>query len=445
MKLFLKKILLFFNFQINKISEKEKIYSKYFFLGEKQDLNENIKKYPYCHLFEYEKFSFLLNAHSKQINKSLNLYFKKKKMWETSEGELLNNFDFVPSYIFTGSIGLYNALFSLLLAYKYGLRKKREIICIVPKNAKLNNNCLASYFKKYVRLIETSEKNFFLLKKAMPIGQLLEFEDNAVRIDEARNFINQRIKAKKFKFRLTSKHEKIGNKNLRKIGIKNNKKFVTLHIRQYGWRNETRKKSNEKHRTPNPENYLPAIKEIIRKGYKVILVGNNNYHFPKIKNFYNYADSTIKSDIMDVYLAAKAKFCVANSSGFYPISKIFGTPVLLVDAPSHTDYLHLDEQDMYLPRLFCKEGNNKKELNLKNFKYPLNSLYSDLHFKKLKMRFIENSPDELKDAVKEMFNKKRESLLQKKFKRDLSNFFQKEKYLPYAKLPHTFLEKYYRA
>ena len=41
-----------------------------------------------------EKFSFLLDAHSKQINKSLNLYFKKKKMWETSEGELLNNFDF---------------------------------------------------------------------------------------------------------------------------------------------------------------------------------------------------------------------------------------------------------------------------------------------------------------------------------------------------------------
>ena len=32
----------------------------------------------------------------------------------------------------------------------------------------------------------------------------------------------------------------------------------------------------------------------------MILVGNNNYKFKRIKNFVNYADSEFKSDSMDI-------------------------------------------------------------------------------------------------------------------------------------------------
>ena len=81
------------------------------------------------------------------------------------------------------------------------------------------------------------------------------------------------------------------------MGIKKNEKFVTLHIRQFGWRGETKQNTNENFRTPSVSNYIDTIKYLTQKKIKVILVGNNNYKFEKIKNFINYSNSKFKNNI----------------------------------------------------------------------------------------------------------------------------------------------------
>ncbi len=277
---------------------------------------------------------------------------------------------------------------------------------------------------------------------------ITEINNKFVRIAEARNIILQKVKKKKiFQFKITKKHENFGRRTLRKIGLNSSKDwFVTLHIRQYGWRGETIKNTNEKHRTPNPGNYIPAINEITSKGGNVILVGNNNYNFPKIKNFFNYANSSIKSEIMDIYLAANSKFCIGNSSGFFTIAQYFGTPVLLTDGPSHTDYFTLHERDIYLPRIIFKKNIDQKKvkINLRMFDYPLNSLYSDNHFERLNLDFRENTPEEIRQAVLEMLNRSvNSSSLQNKFKRDLNKILKKNNLIAFADLPDYFLKKHY--
>lgn len=437
MKTILKKILLHLRYVLKKISLEEKNYLEYFFF-KKGKLNKLRKKYPNCHLFELENFKRLLESHSKKIFNSLEDYQKKKTNWVDKK----KNFDLIPNNVFLGSIGNYSSLYTLLLANKAKLRKEKKIRCFIPKNSKINNTALASYFKNYVQVLKKKE-SIWSLKKQIPLGVILELENKSVRIDEARNFINQKLNRKKPLFKISKKHETIGNSFFKQIGFRSTDWFVTLHLRQFGWRGEKINNSKEFHRTPKPENYISAIKEISSLGGKVFLVGNNNFNFPRIKNFYNYSDSPFASYALDVYLAAKAKFCIANSSGFYPIAKYFGTPVLLTDGPSHTDYLNLTEEDMYLPRIIFNKKSNRKKLELKIFEYPLNSLYSDTHFKKLNLGYKENTPNDILQATVEMIKKPKKSYLQKKFKKELLKVFKKYNYVPYANLPNAFLKKNY--
>ena len=83
--------------------------------------------------------------------------------------------------------------------------------------------------------------------------------------------------------KLKKDHLKNGISILRKMGVKNNEKFITLHIRQLGWRGENISNSTEIFRTPNVENYIQAIEYLTKLNFKVILVGNNNYKFKKLR------------------------------------------------------------------------------------------------------------------------------------------------------------------
>ncbi len=435
-----------FNFNLKKLSDREKDYYKYFFLGIKHNLKFLRKKYKDCHLYEFENFQNLLNLQSIKIFKSLKEYSKKRKKWFLSQSQGKKNFEFIPSWMFIGSIGNYNTLFTLLLFYKFKLKKKKKLYCEIPANTKFNNYALASYFLKYVNLVK-KKQTISSLKKELPLGTIIEMGNSFIRINEARNFVNQKIKKKQFKFKISKEHKIFGTKMLKNNGItvNDNEWFVTLHIRQYGWRGENKQNTNEKHRTPNPGNYIPAINEITERGGKVFLVGNNSFNFPKIKNFINYANSPIKSDKMDVYLAANSRFCIANLSGFWPIAKFFGTPVLLTDSPSHTNYLELDAKDMYLPRLIYQKKDYKKKnkLNLKMFEYPLNSLYSDTHFIRRNLNFIENTSEEIRQATVEMLQRGNNTKLQNKFKKKLNKVLKKNKQVAFANLPNHFLQHHF--
>jgi len=232
--------------------------------------------------------------------------------------------------------------------------------------------------------------------------------------------------------------------------LKKKDKFVTLHIRQLGWRGENLRNSSSLHRTPNSANYIEAIKFLTNKGIKVILVGNNKFSFPKIKNFINYSNSKFRSDFMDVYLAAKSIFCIANTSGYFCVAKYFGTPVLLADGPEHSDYLTLTTRDMYLPRLFKKRDG--KVIPLRDcFKYPLNSIYHTKKFEELSIDVIENNSRDIKEAVREMLYKPRRKPLTKLQKKFVINFNKNStiygsnfKLKAFANIPDFFLKQNYK-
>ena len=100
---------------------------------------------------------------------------------------------------------------------------------------------------------------------------------------------------------------------------------------------------------------------------------------------------------------------------------------------------------------YSNQKKNDKYVNLvKSFSYPLNSLHHDTSFEKIGLEFIENTSQEISDAVQEMIHKhilkkgpKKISKLQQKFKLKF-NKENNNKHVclkAFANLPESFLRK----
>ena len=101
------------------------------------------------------------------------------------------------------------------------------------------------------------------------------------------------------------------------------------------------------------------MKFITKQGGWVIRVGDKSMsNLPKMKNVIDYANENIKSELMDIFLAAKSKFCVGTDSGYFRIPRFFGVPVLLTNTINHLIYYSLKSKDLYLPKLVKRNSDN---------------------------------------------------------------------------------------
>ena len=177
-------------------------------------------------------------------------------------------------------------------------------------------------------------------------------------------------------------------------------------MREKGYRNETIKNDKESFRNSNPDNYIDAIKFVTAQGGWAIRVGDKSMsNLPKMENVIDYANENIKSEFMDIFLAAKSKFCVGTDSGYFRVPRFFGVPVLLTNCAHNMIYYSLKSEDLYLPKLIKRKSDNTILKLDELFSDPFVLFHSDEHFKNFGYTTIDNKSDEIKNAVSEMMKK----------------------------------------
>ena len=77
-----------------------------------------------------------------------------------------------------------------------------------------------------------------------------------------------------------------------------------------------------------------AAEELAKRGYYVFRMGVNVLKPLKSSNskVIDYANLQIRSDFMDIYLAAKCSFCVSTFAGFDEICHDFRKPLVYTNA-----------------------------------------------------------------------------------------------------------------
>lgn len=382
------------------------------------------RDYPY---FYWERYKVAIQLGEKNCISYLNNYSQKRKEWVKKNLSKFLNIEFVEEKVTAGSFGNIYYLYSLLLANELKLRDKKKIF-LYSKN-KATNEALFEYFKDYLvvtsDLKKISSENLIVEKLNCHLGSAMEIEGNFLQPSIAQNIIIKKNEEKKIKlFHLKKEHYIKGENYLNKMGLKKNNWYVTLHVRDKNYRLFEK---NENFRNADINDYIPAINEIVNAGGFVFRVGHvGSKQLPKIKGLIDYANSEDKSEILDIFLGATSKFCIATSSGYYIIPSFFSVPILMTNCPQHSVFFELTSNDIYLPRIFKSSTDNKMIKIAKIFQPPYNNLFSDKLFEQFNLDVVKNTQNEIRLATKEiidrLFNdKKKQSDLQFKINKKIEH------------------------
>lgn len=239
--------------------------------------------------------------------------------------------------------------------------------------------------------------------------------------------------------------KKEGNECLQRLGVPAGAWYVCLHVRDQGF-HQNWDKAHPSARNANIDNYLPAAREIVKRGGFVIRMGDKS--MKKLVNeqgIIDYPHSEYKSQFMDVFLCATAKFFIGTNSGLGLVPPIFGVPCAL------TNWIPIGipqwyPRDIYIPKLIYS---NQLKRNL-TFDEMLHTNAGWIQFEESMaaqgLVAIPNTEEDIMDVVVEMLEREtghstanEASLLkQRSFEKmiEISNSFVG------ARIGHKFLEKY---
>ena len=111
-------------------------------------------------------------------------------------------------------------------------------------------------------------------------------------------------------------------------GLGDGDRIVTLHCRGTGFRVDRRHDL----RNVDIETYLPALRLLADRGYKIVRLGDKSMKaLPPMPGVIDYARSKLKSPELDVLLPAIADFHIGSSSGLSLVPLLYGTPTLYLN------------------------------------------------------------------------------------------------------------------
>ena len=199
---------------------------------------------------------------------------------------------------------------------------------------------------------------------------------------------------------------KEGNAALRELGVPADAWFVCLHVRESSFKQEQGFNSVEGVLSADIGTYLPAIRAVIERGGWVIRIGDRKMRpFSPMPGVIDYAHSSLKSARMDVFLLGACRFFIGTSSGPAYVPPLFGVPCVL------TNWLPagqrpFNSRDIYIPRLY-RAGSPPRPLSFGEMMAPpVGCAPGYVYADELGLAPIPNTPEEIREVVSEMLDRR---------------------------------------
>lgn len=133
----------------------------------------------------------------------------------------------------------------------------------------------------------------------------------------------------------TEEEERLGRQLLLTLGLPPDAEWVCIHNRDSAYLEKTfqRRFSYHDYRDYNIESMLAAAEELAARDYYVFRMGAIVKDEMPSSNtrIIDYANSTLRSDFLDIYLLARSKFFLGNDSGIYGVPLIFRRPIAMTN------------------------------------------------------------------------------------------------------------------
>ncbi len=194
-----------------------------------------------------------------------------------------------------------------------------------------------------------------------------------------------------------------GEAQLRALGIPEGAWFVCVHSREGGyapgheWANS--------YRNTSITDYLEAMRAIVAHGGWCVRVGDPTMRpLDPMPGVVDYARSSSKSDWMDLFLCARCRFFLGNSSGLYGLAGIFGKPSALSNMTPLGSAYSPFPGDISIPKLMIDSQGRMLPLP-DAFAGEASELRLAPEFFERGLRQVDNAPQEIAELAIEMMER----------------------------------------
>ena len=200
--------------------------------------------------------------------------------------------------------------------------------------------------------------------------------------------------------------EYLGRAALRELGIPDDVPFICFHARDSAYLDALSRTGNWRYhdyRDSTIHNYVPAVEELVRRGYFAIRMGAIvkealNTTNPRI---IDYATNH-RTDFLDIYLGAKCQFFICDTAGILEIPRVFRRPIAYVNVVPLEYAVTSSLNSLFIPKKLWL----LKERRFLTFREILESgagrfLWSE-QYKQLGVEVVENTLEEITALAIEM-------------------------------------------
>ncbi|MDD5428966.1 MAG: TIGR04372 family glycosyltransferase [Candidatus Omnitrophica bacterium] len=192
-----------------------------------------------------------------------------------------------------------------------------------------------------------------------------------------------------------------GRKTLEKAGVPREAWFVCVHCREDSYLGNV----DQSNRSCDINNYFPAMKEIVKRGGWIIRMGDPKMKaIPRMENVIDYAHMDIKSDRMDVFLAASCRFFLGSNSGLQCVATVFGVRGAAANYSPISTVLPYGVDDIAIPKLAWSVEKERYLTFPELFDSPASNYRLDSSFSAAGVKLIENSPEDVTALTLEMLD-----------------------------------------
>lgn len=196
----------------------------------------------------------------------------------------------------------------------------------------------------------------------------------------------------------TAKEEARGEAELRRMGIPEDAAWVCLIVRDSAYLPEL---GYHSYRDSDIETYLQAVRVLADRGYYVIRMGAKVAKpMPSSsKRIIDYATNGMRSDFMDIYLAAKCEFAISTSTGLDAVCTAFRRPICYVNFVP-LEYLPTWHKGLAIWKHHEKDG--KRMTPKEIYESGAGQFMRADQYEEAGITLVDNTPDEIKAVVMEM-------------------------------------------
>ena len=283
-------------------------------------------------------------------------------------------------------------------------------VLLAPED-RIVNGCLLDYFRPYVRVVSEPP---LLDTYASLCDQGLAHNPTMAALPDGRMVPDDRAmvavnrvwqdQGRPPLLSLREDHAARGRACLAQMGVPPDAWFACLHVRSGGFLDEGPTARNAL-RNADVATYLPAVEAIVRRGGWVVRIGDSSMPpLPEMPGVVDYAHGALKSDWMDVYLMAAARFFLGTTSGPWVVAHCFGTPVAMTNQFPFSER-PFGDRDLFISKPLRRAADGEVLPFAEAMAAPFRHQFCPVPYERAGIEILDNTAEEIVDLVEEMLDR----------------------------------------